>query len=177
MIQYIKTIVKYADNDEETREKPIIKRIQQENLTKDQFEKEVKAEKEKTAKKKVETTYKVLTTEIMQISSDQFRITVNMEWRIIPKKRLDDLMSFSFDNDQDDYFYKIGYLYGYQHVIGQSSVGDTKSLLKQYTMDYDSEHYILDTDGVLLSQDLKNDWMFHNDKYEVVELSQLRRNS
>ncbi|WP_214484880.1 hypothetical protein [Bacillus sp. SM2101] len=38
-------------------------------------------------------------------------------------------------------------------------------------MDFDSEHYILDMEGVLLYQDLKNDWMFHNDKYEVVELS------
>ncbi|MBF0707628.1 hypothetical protein IQ283_13605 [Alkalihalobacillus hwajinpoensis] len=119
-----------------------------------------------------ETSHKLLTTHVHALGNGKYRVNVVMEWKIVPKKRLHDVISFALPELGGDYYIEANSLIGKQLVVAENiETGETQTMDYEYTNTPAEEadsFYVSPAERVVLSQNLKNDW----DEYKVRSIYQ-----
>ncbi|MBN8208976.1 hypothetical protein JI666_09490 [Bacillus sp. NTK071] len=108
-----------------------------------------------------ETPSKFVSTLLHPLENGKYRVTVTNEWKRMPEVREQDLLMFYIQSTGDNYELDHETLEGQQYVLVENiNTGEMKTFAYEYTNTptADSEHFSASTFGVVMYQNLKNDW-------------------
>lgn len=111
--------------------------------------------------------YKTLTIDIAKKSNGKYLLKSTMKWKKMPKNRGKDLYAIGYSNSDNDYARINSSVVGKQHYVAYTMT-KSKSDTFTYTLADDPNTFTLSSSGVVVMQDLKNNW----DNYKVAELTQ-----
>ncbi|TKD72267.1 hypothetical protein [Pseudalkalibacillus hwajinpoensis] len=108
-----------------------------------------------------ETPSKFVSTHLQPLENGKYRVTVTNEWKRMPNVRERDLLMFYIQSTGDNYALDNETLEGQQYVLAENlNTGEMKTFTYEYinTPNADSEHFSASSFGVVMYQNLKNDW-------------------
>lgn len=108
-----------------------------------------------------ETPSKFVSTHLQPLENGKYRVTLTNEWKRMPEVRERDLLMFYIQSTGDNYDLDNETLEGQQYVLAENiKTGEMKTFTYEYsnTPLASSQHFLATSSGVVMYQNLKNDW-------------------